>query len=99
LPFTPTLTNFASRRAKETGPTEKFLEKHKFCPKTAHSVVQAWCKKEKRKMQVFENQALAFCWVPYDVLFSNEFLRDLSRLWELRDIVPDPSMLSFVLED
>ena len=37
--------------------------------------------------------------VPYDVLFSNEFLRDLSRLWELRDIVPDPSTLSFVLED
>jgi hypothetical protein len=55
--------------------------------------------KGKRKMQVFENQALAFCLVPYDVLFSNEFLRDLSRLWELRDIVPDPSMLSFVLED
>lgn len=31
--------------------------------------------------------------VPYDVLFSNEFLRDLSRLWELRDIVPDPANL------
>ena len=31
--------------------------------------------------------------VPYDVLFSNEFLRDLSRLWELRDIVPDPENL------
>ena len=44
-------------------------------------------------MQVFENQALAFCLVPYDVLFSNEFLRDLSRLWELRDIVPDPENL------
>ena len=27
-------------------------------------VVQPWCKKEKEKMQVFENQALAFCWVP-----------------------------------
>ena len=49
--------------------------------------------KEKEKMQVFENQSLAFYWVPYDVLFSNEFLRDLSRLWELRDIVPDPENL------
>ena len=34
-----------------------------------------------------------FSSVPYDVLFSNEFLRDLSRLWELRDIVPDPANL------
>ena len=64
LPFTPTLTNFAPRQTKETGPTEIFLEKYRFCPKTAHSVVQPWCKKEKEKMQVFENQALAFCWVP-----------------------------------
>ena len=32
--------------------------------------------------------------VPLDVLFSNEFLRDLSRLWELRTLVPDPSNLS-----
>ena len=45
---------------RETGPTEKILEKHKFCPKTAHSVVQ----KGKRKMQVLENQALAFYLVP-----------------------------------
>ena len=28
LPFTPTLTNFATERTKETGPTEKFLEKY-----------------------------------------------------------------------
>ena len=59
----------------------------------AVSVVQPWCKKGKGKMQVSDFQALAFCWVPYDVLFSNEFLRDLSRLWELRDIVPDPANL------
>ena len=31
----------------------------------------------------------------FTILFSNEFLRDLSRLWELRSIVPDPSNLSF----
>ena len=32
--------------------------------KGLNSVVQPWCKKEKEKMQVFENQALAFCSVP-----------------------------------
>ena len=31
--------------------------------------------------------------VPYTILFSNEFLRDLSRLWSLRDIAPDPNNL------
>ena len=31
--------------------------------------------------------------VPLDVLFSNEFLRDLSRLWELRTIISDPTKL------
>ena len=31
--------------------------------------------------------------VPYTILFSNEFLRDLSRLWSLRDITPDPNNL------
>ena len=35
--------------------------------------------------------------VPLDVLFSNEFLRDLSRLWELRTIVPDPSNPTLVI--
>lgn len=35
--------------------------------------------------------------VPLDVLFSNEFLRDLSRLWELRSIVPDPSNPTLVI--
>ena len=64
LPFTPALTNFASRQPKETGPTEKFLEKYRLCPKIADLVVQSWCKREKRKMQVFDFQALAFCWVP-----------------------------------
>ena len=34
--------------------------------------------------------------VPYDVLFSNEFLRDLSRLWSLRDIAPNPNNLPWV---
>ena len=26
--------------------------------------------------------------VPYTILFSNEFLRDLSHLWSLQDITP-----------
>ena len=34
--------------------------------------------------------------VPYDVLFSNEFLRDLGRLWALHDIVPDPYNLPWI---
>ena len=33
--------------------------------------------------------------VPYDVLFLNEFMRDLGRLWSLRDIVPDPKNLTW----
>jgi hypothetical protein len=46
LRFTPTLTNFVTERTKESGPTEKFLEKHKFCPKQPIS----WCKRgAKRK--------------------------------------------------
>ena len=37
-----------------------------------------------------------FCFsssIPYDVLFSNEYLKDLARLWELHTIIPDPSIL------
>ena len=34
--------------------------------------------------------------VPLAVLFSNEFLRDLSRLWSLRDIAPDPNNLPWI---
>ena len=37
--------------------------------------------------------------VPYDILFSNEFLRDLGRLWSLRDIVPDPNNLPWIEKD
>ena len=34
--------------------------------------------------------------VPYDILFSNEFLKDLSRLWSLRDILPDPNNMPWI---
>lgn len=36
-----------------------------------------------------------FC-VPYDILFSNEYLRDLGRIWELREIVPDPNNMPWI---
>ena len=29
--------------------------------------------------------------VPPDVLFSNQFLEDLDKLWELRNWIPDPT--------
>ena len=40
------------------------LEKHKFCPKTAHSVVQAWCKKEKEKCKCLKFKHLHFVGYP-----------------------------------
>lgn len=46
----------------------------------------------KKKRSPYE---LLFC-VPYDVLFSNEFLRDLGRIWSLRDIIPDPNNLPWI---
>ena len=64
LPFTPTLTNFATERTKESGPTEKILEKYRFCPEKADLVVQPWCKKEKEKCKCLKIKHLHFCWVP-----------------------------------
>ena len=43
-----------------------------------------------RKNKKSEKQSFSLS-VPYDILFSNEFLKDLSRLWSLRDILPDPN--------
>ena len=48
----------------------------------------AYTKKEK-----FSRTSLL---VPYDILFSNEFLRDLGRIWELREIVPDPNNMPWI---
>ena len=64
LRFTPTLNNFASRQPKESGQIEKFLEKYRFCPKKAHSVVQPWCKKEKEKCKCLKIKHLHFVWYP-----------------------------------
>ena len=64
MSFTPTLTNFATERTKETGPTEKFLEKILILLQNSRFGGASVVQKGKRKMQVFENQALAFCLVP-----------------------------------
>ena len=29
--------------------------------------------------------------VPLSVLFSNQFLKDLDKIWELREWIPDPT--------
>lgn len=34
---------------------------------------------------------LAVLTVPPDVLFSNQFLEDLDKIWELRQWIPDPT--------
>ena len=39
-------------------------QKYRFCPKNSPSGGATVVQKGKRKMQVFENQALAFCLVP-----------------------------------
>ena len=31
--------------------------------------------------------------VPTDVLFSNQMLEDLDKIWALRDIIPDPNVI------
>ena len=31
--------------------------------------------------------------VPTDVLFSNQMLEDLDKIWALRDIIPDPNKI------
>jgi hypothetical protein len=35
----------------------------------------------------------AFFPVPTDVLFSNQMLEDLDKIWALRDIIPDPNKI------
>lgn len=37
------------------------------------------------------NHYLAFYFVPLTVLFSNQFLEDLDKIWELRQWIPDPT--------
>ena len=44
--------------------------------------------KGKRKMQVFETKRLHFVWYAEDNLFSNQFLEDLGRIYQLRMYFP-----------
>ena len=54
----------------------------------------------RHSIQTKKREKLSFLsLVPYDILFSNEFLRDLGRLWSLRDIVPDPNNLPWIEKD
>ena len=46
----------------------------------------------KKKRETFVSLLL----VPYDILFSNKYLRDLGRIWELREIVPDPNNMPWI---
>ena len=43
-----------------------------------------------------DNQMIISLLVPYDILFSNKYLRDLGRIWELREIVPDPNNMPWI---
>lgn len=35
---------------------------------------------------------------PPDVLFSNELLEDLEKIWALRFVIPDPKILNVLKE-
>ena len=49
---------------RESGPTEKFLEKYRFCPEKADLVVQAWCKRKKEKCKCLIFKHLHFVGYP-----------------------------------
>jgi len=51
--------------------------------------VEGWRKKKTAKRCM--RNCLAVLTVPPDVLFSNQFLEDLDKLWELRQWIPDPT--------
>ena len=56
----------------------------------------AVCSRNNSLIEKKERNESSSLQVPYDVLFSNEFLRDLGRLWSLRDIIPDPNNLPWI---
>ena len=51
-------------------------------------VVQAWCKKEKEKCKCLNFKHLHFVGYPVDYLFSNQFMEDLGRIYQLRKYFP-----------
>lgn len=44
-----------------------------------------------KKDKSFITNHLSFYLVPLTVLFSNQFLEDLDKIWELRHWIPDPT--------
>ena len=71
------LIYFALWKGLTVKSTEKFLDKHKFCPKTAHSAVQPWCKKEKEKCKcLFSNTCILL-----DTMWTTCFRTNLWKIW------------------
>ena len=52
-----------------------------------------------KKANRLRNKRLALSSVPTIDLFSNQFLADLEKIWELRKILPDPSKCATINRD
>ena len=52
------------------------------------SVVQPWCKTQKKNRKSLEIKDLRFEGYPKDYLFSNQFMEDLGRIYSLRKYFP-----------
>ena len=48
-------------------------------------------KKKRTKYLIYKYLVLFLFLVPLTVLFSNQFLEDLDKIWELRQWIPDPT--------
>lgn len=46
---------------------------------------------KKKRVKYLIYKYLALFLVPLTVLFSNQFLEDLDKIWELRHWIPDPT--------
>ena len=44
-----------------------------------------------------ESLKLSPSFVPLNVLFSNQFLEDLDKIWELRKYIPNPKELKYTI--
>ncbi len=51
-------------------------------------VVQMWCKIQKKNLKFLEIKGLRFRRYPVDYLFSNQFMEDLGRIYQLRKYFP-----------
>ena len=48
-----------------------------------------------RYLQQKKRRTLVLLFVPLEVLFSNELLTDLGRIWALRYIIADPKVVEY----